>query len=345
MTCAIKSLAPMAKVTPVNDEVLAQAADLIKDGQLVAFPTETVYGLGADATNGQAVARIFEAKGRPHFNPLISHFATAELAFAEVEADERAQKLAHHFWPGPLTMILPQKQSSRLADLVTAGLGTAAVRVPSHAVAQRLLQSIDVPIAAPSANASGQVSPTSPVHVMHSLGEKVILVLAAGACEVGLESTVVDLTDDKTVILRPGAITAEDMEAVLEQEILYDFAIKGTDDKPRSPGQTLRHYAPSVPLRLRAVDVAPDEALLSFGSVKFMGLQGGGLARDLPAQQHMSLSPEGDLHEAAANLFAMLRALDRPEFKAIAVMDIPDVGLGVAINERLRRAAEAADAQ
>jgi len=337
----LKGVYLMAKIMPITDAAIAAAVAMWRDEGLVAFPTETVYGLGADATSGAAVAKIFAAKGRPQFNPLISHYATAEMAFEDVIADERAQILAHHFWPGPLTLILPKTPQSRLCDLVSAGLPSAAVRVPAHPVAQKLLRAFEIPIAAPSANASGEISPTSPAHVVQSLGDKIELVLAAGTSEIGLESTVVDLTGAQTVIVRPGSVTAEDLKAVLVgHDIICDFGIKTADDKPRSPGQALRHYAPNIPIRLRAVDVMPDEALLSFGSTKFMGIKGGGAVRDLPAHQHMSLSAEGDLHEAAAHLFAMLRALDRPEFAGIAVMDIPEIGLGIAINERLRRAAQ-----
>lgn len=328
----------MPKIIVPNSQSVQDACAVLQEGGLVAFPTETVYGLGADATNAKAVTKIYDAKGRPSFNPLISHYYSAEQAFTDVVANEDAKILAHHFWPGPLTMILPKSKHGRIADLTTAGLDSAAIRVPSHHVARDLLKGLDFPLAAPSANKSGEISPTSPAHVNESLGEAVPLILASGTCDIGLESTVVDLLGDVPVIVRPGAITAEDMQHVLGKAVGIDYGIKSKSDKPRSPGQTLRHYAPHIPIRLRAVDVAPNEALLSFGSVKFMGVKGGGAAKDLPDHQHMNLSEAGDLHEAAANLFKMMRALDRSEFKAIAVMDIPKTGLGLAINERLERA-------
>jgi L-threonylcarbamoyladenylate synthase len=329
----------MPRILEATDQAISEAVSVIKQGGLVAIPTETVYGLAADAADGQAVARIYEAKGRPSFNPLISHYASAGEAFKDVVANDVARKLAHHFWPGPLTMILSKSKDTRIADIVTAGLDSAAVRVPSHPVALKFLSEVGVPIAAPSANASGEISPTTPAHVVQSLGDNVALMLAAGACEVGLESTVIDLLGDAPVVVRPGAITVEDIEAVLGGSVQSDFDVKSAIDKPRSPGQTLRHYAPSIPLRLKAIDVAQDEALLSFGSIKFMAVKGGGAAKDLPDHQHLSLSETGDLHEAAANLFKMMRALDKSEFTSIAVMDVPETGLGVAINERLRRAA------
>ncbi len=358
----------MAHVKPITPDSLAEAAAILRDGGLVAFPTETVYGLGADATSNAAVAKIFAAKNRPDFNPLISHFATAREALAAVgindsaEASssesgqtrlmaERARRLAHYFWPGPLTLILPKGKNCPICDLATAGLDTVALRVPAHPVARDLIALVGRPLAAPSANASGEISPTAPIHVAQSLGERVDLILAGGACAVGLESTVLDLSGDTPVILRPGAIMAPELSEILECPVTYDFGVRGEGDKPRSPGQTLRHYAPTIPIRLRAVDVAAGEALLSFGSTKFMGVRPDqstapngekpkGMAADsLPDTMHKSLSKSGDLNEAAANLFAMLRALDKPEHKGIAVMDIPETGLGLAINERLRRAA------
>lgn len=319
----------------VNDRTLLQAGAMLREGKLVAFPTETVYGLGADATNGQAVARIFEAKGRPQFNPLIVHVPDVKAAEEIVEMDDHAWAVASTFWPGPLTMILPRRTDCPVSELCSAGLPTLAVRVPAHKMAQALLKEAGVPVAAPSANASGTISPTTPAHVAGSLGDKVDMILAAGPCSVGLESTVLDLSGEEPVVLRPGAITAEEISEVLGRPVAYDF---GDHDKPKSPGQLLRHYAPSAPLRMNAVDLAPDEALLAFGSVKFMGVKGGGAAKDLPDHAIRNLSEEGDLNEAAANLFRMLRELDVPENRKIAVMNIPDSGLGIAINDRLRRA-------
>lgn len=327
-------LKPLVKTA--NHDAIKEAAALLRDGGLVALPTETVYGLGANALDGQAVARIFAAKGRPQFNPLIIHVPDAEEAAHYVEMNERAQIVARHFWPGPLTMILPRRKDCPVSELCSAGLPTLAIRVPQHKVAQALLKEAGVPVAAPSANKSGQISPTTPQHVAHSLGDKVDMILAAGACEVGLESTVLDLSGGAPVILRPGAVTAAQLSEVLDCEVAYD---SGNHDAPKSPGQLLKHYAPRIPVRLNAVDVKEGEALLAFGSIKFMGLEKGGSAKDMPEKAYMNLSESGDLYEAAANLFAMLHALDKPEHKSIAVMNIPDQGLGVAINDRLQRAA------
>lgn len=325
----------MSKIISANTDSIQRAAAILKQGGLVAMPTETVYGLAANALDGKAVARIFEAKGRPQFNPLICHFPSLEAAQDYAEFSNAAHEAAHHFWPGPLTMILPVKHSG-ISALVTAGLETIAIRVPAHPVAQQLLHDCGFPLAAPSANKSGSLSPTTPLHVSESLGDGVDLILADGPCEVGLESTILDLSEGAPSILRPGTITAEMLENKLNQNVPYYKKVMG---KPKSPGQLLRHYAPSVPLRLNAIDVEEGEALLAFGSDKFMGLKGGGAAKDLPASMRRNLSENADLHEAAANLFAMLKALDRPEHKAIAVMNIPDQGLGIAINDRLQRAA------
>ncbi len=320
-----------------NDETIKEAAGIIKRGGLVAFPTETVYGLGANALDGVAVARIFEAKGRPQFNPLIVHVADAEQAREIADFNDAAELAAHHFWPGPLTLILPRKKDCRVSELVSAGLDTIAVRVPAHKVALKLIKEAGVPIAAPSANMSGTISATTPAHVLDSLEDRVNMILAAGPSAVGLESTVLDLSGEAPVILRPGAVTAEEFSRVLE----CDVSIEGGDaDKPKSPGLLLKHYAPSIPLRLNAIDLERGEALLAFGSDRFMGIKGGGAAKDLPDSMRRNLSEEGDLHQAAANLFAMLRALDRPEHKGIAVMAVPENGIGAAINDRLRRAAQ-----
>lgn len=328
----------MPRIVEASGDSIAEAARILAGGGLVAFPTETVYGLGADARNGEAVARIFSAKGRPSFNPLIIHVPDQNVAALYVRFDPRARAAARAFWPGPLTLILPRVEGCLISDLAGAGLSTLAVRVPAHPVAMALLSASGIPVAAPSANRSGALSPTAPVHVAQSLGDAVDLILAAGSCAVGLESTVLNLSGDKPAIVRPGAITASDLSPVLGCDVVYD---SGDPDRPSSPGQLLRHYAPSIPLRLGAVDVCPGEALLGFGSVRFMGLRGGaGAAADLPEDRRRNLSETGDLHEAAANLFAMLRVLDRPEHAGIAVMTVPDTGLGIAINDRLRRAAQ-----
>lgn len=328
----------MRILTP-SDSTISQASEMIKSGRLVAFPSETVYGLGADATNGQAVAKIFAAKGRPSFNPLISHGNNVAMLEKYAKFDERAYALADKFWPGPLTLILPAIENSGISGLVTAGLDTIAVRVPAHPVALQLIEKAGVPIAGPSANKSGQLSPTAPHHVSDSLGDTVDLILAGGATKFGLESTVLDLTSENPVILRPGAVTAEEIEAVLETQVAYEFDVK--THAPKSPGQLLRHYAPSIPIRLKAIDVEPGEALLAFGSVKFMGVRGGGFAKDMSKDSYKNLSERGDLLEAAANLFAYLKALDLPQHSRIAVMDIPETEIGIAINDRLKRAAEA----
>ena len=326
-------------IKAANSQSIKEAAMLLHAGGLVAMPTETVYGLAANAMDGKAVAKIFEAKGRPSFNPLIVHVADVREAEELVDMDDRALAAANAFWPGPLTLILPRRDDCEVSELVSAGLPTLAVRVPRHKVTQDLIKVSGVPLAAPSANRSGSLSPTAPIHVADSLGENVDLILAAGPSEVGLESTVLDLSGERAVILRPGAVTAEELSDVLEQDVLIET---GDTDKPKSPGMVLKHYAPETPVRLNAVDLEDDEALLAFGSIKFMGLKSGGAAKDLPDTRVRNLSERGDLHEAAANLFAYLKELDQDEHQGIAVMSIPNRGLGIAMNDRLRRAAQGA---
>jgi L-threonylcarbamoyladenylate synthase len=309
---------------------LAQAVEALRDGRLVAFPTETVYGLGADATNPQAVASIFTAKGRPSFNPLIAHVADLDMAERYARFDDRARDLAARHWPGPLTFVLPRREACLIADLATAGLSTIALRVPGHPVAASLLREFGGPIVAPSANRSGAVSPTRPAHVVESLGDRdeLALILAAGRTEVGLESTVLDLSEATPLLLRPGAVTREQIEAVLGP---IEVAAGTHENAPRSPGLLLKHYAPSATrVRLGALRAEPGEAWLGFGPDPFAGRQ---------AITALNLSERGDLAEAAANLFAMLRTLDDAKHRAIAVAPIPDEGLGVAINDRLARAA------
>jgi L-threonylcarbamoyladenylate synthase len=319
-----------------TDENIAKAAGILKSGGVVAMPTETVYGLAGNAFDGKAVAKIFEVKGRPQFNPLIAHFSDgADVASCAV-LNDKAKALAQKFWPGPLTMILPRAKNCPVSELASAGLETLAVRVPNHDVARKLIKSCGFPLVAPSANLSGTISPTSPAHVAESLGDKVDMILAAGSSSVGVESTVVDLSEDQVVVLRPGAVTAEEIAETLGEKVIYE---SGDAAKPKSPGLLLKHYAPKIPLRMNAIDLQPGEALLGFNSIRFMGVKGGGAAMNLPESQRRNLSEEGDLHQAAANLFAMLRELDRPEHKGIAVMPIPDIGLGIAINDRLKRAA------
>lgn len=329
----------MVKILASQESSLNEAASVLAGGGLVAMPTETVYGLAADARNGVAVAKVFAAKGRPSFNPLIVHVYDLAQAQELAEFSARDLALAQSFWPGALTLILKRKGNCGLSDLVTAGLDTVAMRVPAHKAARALLKKCGFPIAAPSANASGEISPTTPAHVVQSLGRKVDLILADGACAVGLESTVIDCSGEKCLILRPGVITAEDIAQVLGESVAYDLGNRDSGDLPKSPGQLLKHYAPSISVRLNAVDVVQGEALLAFGSIKFMGVRGIGAAADLPSDSLRNLSEEGDLYEAAANLFAMMRALDNPVHTGIAVMNVPNSGIGIAINDRLKRAA------
>ena len=306
---------------------ITKAAKLLQDGGLVAFPTETVYGLGGDATNERAVAAIFEAKGRPQFNPLISHVLDANEARRFVDWNDIADKLAARFWPGPLTFVLPRSKGSTIALLATAGLDTVAIRAPSHPVAQALIRAAGRPIAGPSANRSGAVSPTQAAHVAESLGDRVSLILDGGPCLVGVESTVLDLSGNRPTLLRPGGATREAIEAVIGPVAISDALPSG--DAPRtSPGQLESHYAPARPVRLGATSIGSDEGLLAFGPTPPAG-----------AMLTYNLSPTGNLAEAAANLFAQMRALDRPGIGRIAVMPIPETGLGLAINDRLRRAA------
>jgi len=313
------------KVTKATPEAIAEAAAALRRGELVAFPTETVYGLGADATNARAVAAIFEAKGRPRFNPLISHVADAAAAERLGKLTAHGRRLADAFWPGPLTLVLQRQPGCPIADLATAGLATLGVRVPAHPIAQRLIAAAGVPIAGPSANRSGHVSPTTAAHVAADLADRVAIILDGGPTEVGLESTVVDVTGEVPVILRRGGVSREAIAEVIGAPI--DVAT-GDADKPASPGMLARHYAPATPLRLNARDVREGEALLAFGP-------------RMPAHAGpvINLSASGDLTEAAANLFAALRTLDAVGATAIAAMPIPEEGLGEAINDRLRRAA------
>jgi len=311
---------------------VAEAARLLRAGELVAFPTETVYGLGADARNGRAVAAVFEAKGRPHFNPLICHFPDAEAAFAEVLADDRARALAAAFWPGPLTLVLPRRAECRIDLLAGAGLDTLAVRVPAHPLALELLRAATIPVAGPSANRSGAVSPTTADHVLEGLSGRIAAVLDGGACDVGVESTVLDVAMGGAALLRPGGVPVEAIEAVIGP-VSRPLPISAAEKTRslRSPGMMLSHYAPALPVRLKAADVAAHEALLAFGPP----LPGAGLV--------WQLSEGRDLREAAARLFAGLRWLDAEGAKLgltrIAAMPIPEAGLGAAINDRLARAA------
>jgi len=307
-------------ILPADDAATEEAADILRRGGLVAFPTETVYGLGADARNGRAVAAIFAAKGRPRFNPLIVHVRDRSHAATFAEFPKPAHALAERFWPGALTLVLPRKADTGLSDLVSAGLDTIALRVPSQPIAQRLLAAAGIPIAAPSANPSGQVSATTAAHVAEGLD--IDLILDGGPTQLGLESSIVGFEREQPVLLRPGAIPREAIEAVVGK------LAHPAGETISSPGQMLSHYAPRARLRLNATDVRPDEALLAFGPNIPTG-----------ARAMRNLSAGGDLVEAAANLFAMLRELDASGAASIAAMPIPEHGLGEAINDRLRRAA------
>jgi len=304
---------------------IEDAATVLRLGELVAFPTETVYGLGGDATNDLAVARIFEAKGRPRFNPLITHVPDLTAARGLAVFDARAERVAREFWPGPLSLVLPRAPGSPVSLLASAGLDTVAVRMPAHPLALALLGATGRPLAAPSANRSGRLSPTSAADVMAELDGRIAAVLDGGRSAVGIESTVLDLSGAEPQVLRPGGVSREALE-----KLLGHVAAAGMPtDAPRSPGMLASHYAPERPVRLEARDARPGEALLALGPGP--APEGFGEVR--------WLSRSGDLTEAAANLFAVLRALDRPEVASIAVMPIPERGLGVAINDRLRRAA------
>ena len=317
------------KILPANDEAIARAAELLRKGSLVAIPTETVYGLGADATNDKAVAAIFAAKGRPQFNPLIVHTPSFEAARNYVDFCDTATNLAKHFWPGALTLVLPRKENCGLSLLVSAGLETVAVRVPAGSVAREILTKANVPVAAPSANRSGTISPTTAAHVLQSLGDAVDLIVDAGPCDLGLESTIVGFIKGQPVLLRPGALSAEAIEDVIGCALQRHLH---AETVPQSPGQLLSHYAPRAQVRLNVVDVQGHEALLGFGP-------------HMPATSVMSinLSEAGDLNQAAARLFSALHELDRSGVNVIAVMPIPHDGLGEAINDRLERAAAPRD--
>lgn len=307
-------------VRTVDSAAISAAAAMLRAGRLVAFPTETVYGLGADATNGRAVAAIFVAKGRPHFNPLIVHVRNMEQAEEFAVFSTLAEELAQAFWPGALTLVLPRRDDCRLSLLVSAGLDTVAMRAPSHPVAQRLIAEAGVPLAAPSANPSGRVSATLAAHVEEGFRGKLDMILDGGPTLIGIESTVIGFEEGRPVLLRPGAVPREAIEKITGP------LTAPTHSAIASPGRLASHYAPRARLRLNVLEPTPDEALLAFGP-------------DVPAARRMlNLSPSGNPGEAAANLFAMLRALDA-EADAIAVMPVPSSGLGEAINDRLARAA------
>ncbi len=314
---------PGTRVLQADRAGIEAAARCLKAGGLVAFPTETVYGLGADARQGEAVARLYAAKGRPSFNPLIAHVADERAARRLGRFDAAAEKLAAAFWPGPLTLVLPKLPDCPVSELALAGLDSVAVRVPAHPLAHALLTAFGAAVVAPSANRSGHVSPTGAAHVLADLRGRIDVVLDGGACAVGLESTIVACLGEPT-LLRPGGVARADIERVLGRPL----AVAAAQETPLAPGMLASHYAPKAQLRLEAQAPRAGEALLAFGS-------------DMPAGDRpvLNLSPRGDLVEAAANLFSHLRALDASGARAIAVMKVPHEGLGEAINDRLRRAA------
>ncbi len=310
---------------------IAEAAAILRAAGAVAFPTETVYGLGADATDGEAVARIYEAKQRPRFNPLIAHLPDATAAQSHGLFNDAARALASAFWPGPLTLVVPVAPGSPVSDLARAGLDSIGLRVPDHPVATALLRAAGRPIVAPSANRSGHVSPTIADHVLADLDGRIDAVLDGGATRVGVESTIVDCRAASPVLLRAGGVTREAIEAVLGASLGTANESGGDDDAPVAPGMLASHYAPRARLRLDATDIAPGEAALLFGPQRIAGAEHAGAV--------VNLSPRGDLAEAASRLFAGLRELDVSGATAIAVAPIPDEGLGEAIRDRLARAA------
>jgi L-threonylcarbamoyladenylate synthase len=318
-------------ILPASEAAVAAAARCLANGGLVGFPTETVYGLGADATNPAAIARLYQAKGRPSFNPLIAHVGDLEAARLIGRFDAQAAALAEAFWPGPLTLVLPRTRDCAVADLATAGLDTIAIRVPAHPLARSILLAFAGPVVAPSANLSGHVSPTTAAHVQSDLAGRIDLIVDGGAVAVGVESTIIGCFETP-MLLRPGGLPRGEIERVLGRALVRPPDEAGHDtSQPLAPGMLASHYAPRTPVRLEAVSVDAGEALLAFG--------GGVVPGADAAAVTMNLSAQGDLSEAAANLFGYLRALDLTRARAIAVMPIPHHGLGEAINDRLRRAA------
>ena len=318
-------ISAMAIKTDIHDDSKARALGILRAGGLAAVPTETVYGLAADATNEAAIASIYAAKGRPSHNPLIVHVDGIEMANRYVHVDDLSQRLIDAFWPGPLTLVLPLRADAGLAKAVTAGLPTLAIRQPIGIMAD-LAGALGAPVAAPSANISGRLSPTCAEHVEDGLGNKVGIILDAGACTVGVESTIVKVSKDTVILLRQGGLPVEEIEALLGQRVV----LPSTDANIESPGQLLAHYAPSKPLRLNAEQVDKKEAWLVFGDTP---------DHDGPM---LNLSPDGDLVQAAHNVFAYLKSLDESEAVSIAVQPIPSTGLGAAINDRLEKAAHGA---
>jgi L-threonylcarbamoyladenylate synthase len=314
-------------IVAATKESISRAAEALARGEIVAFPTETVYGLGANALDATAIAKVFAAKERPRFNPLIVHVLGLEQAETYAAVNDTARKLIRAFWPGPLSLVLPRKKGCAIADLVSAGLDTIALRAPSNRIARALLEAVKLPIAAPSANRSGRISPTTAAHVEAELGRVPAMILDGGPCALGLESTVIGVDGDNVTLLRLGALPREKIETMLGRKL----ARPEPDSHVSSPGQLAIHYAPLTPLRLDARSAKRGEALLAFGpqAPEFAG-------------PSINLSPRGDLVEAAANFFAALRTLDEAGVETIAVMPIPAHGLGEAINDRLKRASSPA---
>ncbi|MCK5042362.1 MAG: threonylcarbamoyl-AMP synthase [Sphingomonadales bacterium] len=309
-----------AKIIGNDDNSIKLAAQALKKGELVGLPTETVYGLAASAVDDRAVLNIFKAKERPSFNPLIVHVADIDMAMAVAEVTPIAKKLMHAFWPGPLTIVLKRNKDCPLSELVSAGLDTVALRSPNHPVAMALLKTSKLPLAAPSANKSGTISPTTAQHVIDGLGSEVAYVLDGGAAAVGIESTIISATDGVVSLLRPGSISSDMIEDVLGEKITTPTT---SPNKITAPGQLASHYAPNNAVRLNADNAENDEFLLGFGDVN----------------GKLNLSPSGDVDEAARNLFTMLRQADKLSSGGIAIAPIPNTGIGIAINDRIKRAA------
>ena len=317
----------MAKILKINHKSIIMAAKILQQDGLVSFPTETVYGLGANACNNNAVANIFKIKGRPNFNPLIIHVADLDIAMQYGQFNHMAKRLAEKLWPAALTLVVPLKPNSKLSNLVTAGLDTIAIRIPAHDGAIALLRQCAMPIAAPSANISGKLSPTNAQHVSDSLGDKIELILNGGDCEIGLESTIIDCSTDDITLLRHGGVTIEEVENIIKKPLL--IPTNNIDEtSPKSPGQLKSHYAPMAKIRLNVIKPHDGEKYLGFG--------------DCCPNALLNLSPRGDLKQAAANLFNMLYSLDmmgNRDNNIIAIAPIPNHNIGIAINDRLKRAA------
>ncbi len=322
------------RIWPAGEAAVAEAGRCLAEGGLVAFPTETVYGLGADATNAAAIARLYQAKGRPAFNPLIAHVGDLAAALRIGRFDAQATALAKTFWPGPLTLVVPRSSDCRVAELATAGLDTIAIRVPAHPAALSILRAFGGPVVAPSANLSGHVSPTTAAHVQTDLAGRIDLIVDGGPVAVGVESTIVGCFD-APMLLRPGGLPREHIERVLGRALVAPEDPDAGSGPPLAPGMLASHYAPRTRVRLNAETIEPGEALLAFGPAAVPGIEG--------AAAVMNLSARSNVDEAAANLFGYLRTLDLTGARAIAVMPIPHHGLGEAINDRLRRAAVGRD--